>query len=159
MYLPTALAAQVMKANGGRIPRDVHHPAKYAYVVCKDCRQRPAGDKGRCPECRKFAVGMAKKRKVRILNAASETGDYTSPGRALTLVAQGRAVPVDAWTIRMLEVSEQHRSAVSSASGEGGSDTRRIHSPNQAIVARHGESFTGQTFLPYPQPGSFDKEA
>jgi hypothetical protein len=99
---------------------------------------------------------MSKKRKVHILNAASDTGDYTSPGRALTLVAQGRADPVDAWTIRMLESSEQHRAAVLSASGV---PQRSSQAPKLAIVDRPADVFEGQTFLPYPQPGSFERAA
>lgn len=101
---------------------------------------------------------VSKQRKVLILNPASADGDRTSPARALTLVAQGRAVPVDAWTIRMLEASEQHQAAVLSASGEARSSSRR-HSPSLAIVNQRSDPFMGQTFIPYPQPGSFKRAA
>ena len=102
---------------------------------------------------------VSHKRKVKILNPASDTGDYTSSSRALTLVVQGRAAAVDCWTIRILDPSE-HRASTTGVSGEGSGigvsgeprSRKARHSPTPSnVVEFRGDAVLGQTFLPYPQ--------
>jgi hypothetical protein len=94
-------------------------------------------------------LDVSHKRKVKILNPASDTGDHTSSSRALTLVMQGRAAAVDCWTIRILDPAEQAAST-SAVPAVGGSAKVR-HSPSPSnVVEFHGASFDGQSFLRYP---------
>lgn len=102
---------------------------------------------------------MSQHRKVRILNAAG-AGELTSPKQALKMVAEGRAIPVDAWTIRMLDGSERHQAvAAALARSDEGSSSKPRHGARLRIVPEEPDTFLGQTFIPYPQPGSFRRAA
>lgn len=88
------------------------------------------------------------RRAVRILNSTGCA--YTNPKAALELIARGRARYVDEETIEIIAPAPRVIS---------GDASSRPHSPSLAIVDLHGEHFDGQTFIPYPQPGSFETEA
>ena len=102
---------------------------------------------------------MSKLRKVRILNAVG-AGELTSPKQALKMVAEGRATLVDAWTIRMLEGSEKHQAVAAAIARSDDTRSARLrHGAKLRVVPQEPDTFLGQTFIPYPQPGSFRRAA
>jgi hypothetical protein len=70
----------------------------------------------------------------------------TSPKRALELIARGRAIALNEWTIQMLP-------EFAAASAESEDARSRPHSPYlfEVVAPFHDFSAGHQSFLPYPQ--------
>ncbi len=91
---------------------------------------------------------MCPKNRIQVIG-----GNMTSAKRALQLIERGRARYVDEHTIELLPVAI--------ASLELPPPSRGAHSPTPDPVRLEPscDPFLGQTFLHYPQPGSFKRAA
>ncbi len=96
---------------------------------------------------------MSLKQKIKILNSAG--AGYTNPKKALKWVTQGRARYVDESSIEMVSEDRRHQACIASIS-EGRSTAKPKSPTPPRVIPFKAPAFQGQTFLHYPQAGSFE---